>query len=74
MTKIQFKPNKEEEKFAKENQAKERTSMHFVSRFTHPKWGPHAFKNCTSNLIFRFGIYLEEKWGQVEEWEATKGV
>ena len=48
--------------------------MHFVSRITHPKWGPHAFKNCTSNLIFRFGIYLEEKWGQVEEWEATKGV
>ena len=35
--------------------------MHFVSRFTHPKWGPHAFKNCTSNMIFRFEIYLEDK-------------
>ena len=63
MAKIQFKPNKEEKKNCK------RKSSQGMGRsmLCTPKWGPHAFKNCTSNLKFRFELILNPSGTQERE-------
>ena len=63
MAKIQFKPNKEEGKLQKKNQAKERTSMHGVELKCYI-FSSGAYFYSMFEINFRFeGIFSREEVG-----------
>mgnify|MGYP001759872085 CR=1 FL=1 len=65
---LRFNSSKEENKIAKKERSLQGEDVQGKRvKASTLKWGPHAFKNCTSNLKFRFELILNPSGTQERE-------